>query len=74
MTLEELLEHFKTDHKIVLTMLANGMSLIYAPHLIKAGTRENQMKRKYDGILSIKIFFKIQSVCVYLEFLKSTKQ
>ena len=55
-------------------MLANGMSLIYAPHLIKAGTRENQMKRKYDGILSIKIFFKIQSVCVYLEFLKSTKQ
>jgi len=30
-------------------MLANGMSLIYAPHLIKADTRENQMKRKYDG-------------------------
>lgn len=46
MTLEELLEYFKTQHKIDVTMVASGLSLLYAPHFIKKGTRENEMQRK----------------------------
>lgn len=51
MTLEELLQHFKTQHNIDLTMVASGLSLIYAPHLIKKrhSRKRNATKVRQSG-------------------------
>ncbi|CAF1176997.1 unnamed protein product [Adineta steineri] len=59
MTLEELIEYFKKEHKLVVTMLSSGLSLLYAPHLLRQPNRAQDLKRKvselYETVTKSKI-------------------
>ncbi|CAF4191462.1 unnamed protein product [Rotaria sp. Silwood2] len=50
MILEEFLEYFKNEYKLVVTMLATGLTVLYSPHFMKQASRAGDMKRKISEI------------------------
>ncbi|CAF1423228.1 unnamed protein product [Adineta steineri] len=50
MTLEELIEHFKHEHKLAPNMISAGMSVIYSPHFMRQTSKVQDMKRKISEL------------------------
>jgi ubiquitin-activating enzyme E1 len=50
MTLEELIEYFKSEHKLVPSMISAGMSVIYSPHFMRQASKPQDMKRKISEL------------------------
>ncbi|CAF1279762.1 unnamed protein product [Rotaria sordida] len=50
MTLEEFIEYFKREHKLVPNMISAGMSVIYSPHFMRQTSKTQDMKRKISEL------------------------
>jgi ubiquitin-activating enzyme E1 len=50
MTLEELIEYFKREHKLAPNMISAGMSVIYSPHFMRQTSKTQDMKRKISEL------------------------
>ncbi|CAF3215764.1 unnamed protein product [Rotaria sp. Silwood2] len=50
MTLEEFIEYFKREHKLVPNMVSAGMSVIYSPHFMRQTSKAQDMKRKISEL------------------------
>ncbi|UJR37573.1 hypothetical protein I4U23_030274 [Adineta vaga] len=50
MTLEELIEYFKREHKLAPNMISAGMSVIYSPHFMRQTSKAQDMKRKISEL------------------------
>ncbi|CAF0891592.1 unnamed protein product [Didymodactylos carnosus] len=61
MTLEELIEYFKREHKIVITMLATGMTVIYSRHFMKNPDKAQDMHKKISELYATNIKAEIPS-------------
>ncbi|CAF3847756.1 unnamed protein product [Rotaria sp. Silwood1] len=53
MTLEEFIEYFKHEHKLVPNMVSAGMSVIYCPHFIRQTSIAQDMKRKISELFEM---------------------
>ncbi|CAF1335638.1 unnamed protein product [Rotaria sordida] len=66
MTLEEIIEYFKKEYKLVVTMLAAGLIVLYAPHFMRQSNRSQDMKRKiseiYETLTNTKIPSHVRSL------------
>jgi len=50
MSLEELIEYFKREHKLVPSMISAGMSVIYSPYFMRQANKAQDMKRKISEL------------------------
>jgi ubiquitin-activating enzyme E1 len=50
LTLEELIEYFKREHKLAPNMVSAGMSVIYSPHFMRQSSKAQDMKRKISEL------------------------
>lgn len=50
LTLEELIEFFKREHKLAPNMISAGMSVIYSPHFMRQTSKAQDMKRKISEL------------------------
>lgn len=66
LTLEELIEYFKKEHRLVPTMVSAGMSVIYSPHFMRQASKAQDMKRKisdlYETVTKTKIPSHVRSL------------
>ncbi|CAF4162208.1 unnamed protein product, partial [Rotaria sordida] len=53
MTLEEFIEYFKHEHKLIPNMISVGMCVIYSPPFIRKTSIAQDMKRKISELVEI---------------------
>ncbi|CAF3376655.1 unnamed protein product [Rotaria socialis] len=67
-TLEEFIDYFKKEHKLVVTMLSTGLCLLFNPYFMRQPSRANDMKRKiseiYETVTDTKIPSHVRSLAL----------